>query len=67
MSGYDVGQVVNLRRVGNPPGRHWQTLAGGPIDNRPQVDNLPHKGASGLAVVPPLDAAAPFVASNEKR
>jgi hypothetical protein len=40
-----VGQVVNLRRVGNPPGRP-RAMVGRPIDNRPQVDNLPHNGVA---------------------
>src|SRR5205814_9041275 len=39
----DVGQVVNLRRVVNPP-------RVGPINNRPQVDNLPYipRNAGGI-------------------
>jgi hypothetical protein len=36
-----VGQVVNLRRVGNPP-QPPLSKAAGPISNRPQVANLPH-------------------------
>ena len=34
-----MGQVANLRRVANPP----FGPGGRPIDNRPQVDNLPHE------------------------
>jgi hypothetical protein len=49
-----VGQVVNLRRVVNPPADACTQVAtvnsarvlhaGRPIDYRPQVDNLPHNG-----------------------
>jgi len=35
-----VGQVVNLLRVGNPNPAAHSTLSR-PIDNRPQVNNLP--------------------------
>ena len=37
----DVGQVGNLRRIGNPPGPE-QEMSSGPITNRPRVINLPH-------------------------
>jgi len=37
-----VGQVDNLRRIGNPPGLNPE-FTYGPIANRPQVTNLPHK------------------------
>jgi len=37
-----VGQVGNLRRIGNPPGP-VSGIFNGPIANRPQVTNLPHK------------------------
>jgi len=37
-----VGQVGNLRRIGNPPGLDTE-FTYGPIANRPQVTNLPHK------------------------
>src|SRR5450432_3065370 len=53
-----VGQVVNLRRIGNPPGGTW--LA------RPQAraGSLPHR-AGGLAIrrglaIRPTRAALPF-------
>jgi hypothetical protein len=36
-----VGQVVNLLRVGNPNPAAHSTLTR-PIDNRRQVNNLPH-------------------------
>ena len=36
-----VGQVVNLPRVGNPNPAAHSTLTR-PIDNRRQVNNLPH-------------------------
>jgi hypothetical protein len=37
-----VGQVGNLRRIGNPPGADFGIIYG-PITNRPQVINLlPH-------------------------
>jgi hypothetical protein len=37
-----VGQVGNLRRIGNPPPVDFG-ITYGPIINRPQVANLPHK------------------------
>jgi len=37
-----VGQVGNLRRIGNPPVTEFGIIYG-PIANRPQVTNLPHK------------------------
>jgi len=36
-----VGQVGNLRRIGNPPGVNPE-ITYRPITNRPQVTNLPH-------------------------
>jgi len=36
------GQVVNLRRIGNPPVGVTHA-AGRRINNPPQVHNLPHK------------------------
>jgi len=36
-----VGQVGNLRRIGNPPGV-GSGITYGPITNRSQVTNLPH-------------------------
>ena len=50
-----VGQVVNLRRIGNPPAAIWMVLPPARpgwlaaasrrrINNPPQVNNLPHKG-----------------------
>ncbi|HXB73512.1 MAG TPA: SCO family protein [Candidatus Acidoferrales bacterium] len=41
MTIFCVGQVVNLRRIGNPPGGLART-AGRRISNPPQVNNLPH-------------------------
>src|SRR5258708_39356302 len=39
---WQVGNLVgNLRRIGNPPGPGKKIV--GPIANRPQVTNLPHK------------------------
>jgi len=47
-----VGQVGNLRRIVNPPGRcgsepvilaAWCADSGRRIANPPQADNLPHK------------------------
>src|SRR5258708_1767600 len=52
-----VGQVVNLRRIGNPPvepcgqATNASALAAasrGRINNPPQVNNLPHKLIAGL-------------------
>jgi len=45
-----VGQVGNLRRIGNPPGVDSGIIYG-PIANRPQVANLPHKISMILACV----------------
>jgi glycosyltransferase involved in cell wall biosynthesis len=39
-----VGQIVNLRPIGNRPVNH-DALPNGPITNRPQVTNLPHNGS----------------------
>jgi general secretion pathway protein K len=58
-----VGQVVNLRRVVNPPSGHLHKAspgnsdrafhAGRPIDIRPQVNSLPHsqRGSALLSVL----------------
>ncbi|HEY6391975.1 MAG TPA: hypothetical protein VIX89_11900, partial [Bryobacteraceae bacterium] len=37
-----VGQIGNLRRIGNPP-RVGFGITYWPISNRPQVTKLPHK------------------------
>ena len=37
-----VGQIVNLRPIGNRPVNEFGIIYG-PINNRPQVTNLPHK------------------------
>ena len=37
-----MGQIVNLRPIGNRPVT-WNDSRYGPITNRPQVTNLPHK------------------------
>jgi DUF1009 family protein len=37
----NVGQVGNLRRIGNPPVIE-SVITYGPIANRPPVTNLPH-------------------------
>jgi len=37
-----VGQIVNLRRIGNPPAGVMRA-AGWRINNPPQVTNLPHR------------------------
>jgi hypothetical protein len=37
-----VGQVFNLRRVINPPGRHLHAPPPGRLKIGPQVTNLPH-------------------------
>ena len=47
-----VGQVVNLRRIGNPPGGGSHALGfvltvGRRVANPPQIDNLPHKNNFG--------------------
>jgi len=50
-----VGQVVNLRRIGNPPGGSEPVPAlgagdsncGRRIANPPQFDKLPHRGDTG--------------------
>jgi hypothetical protein len=49
-----VGQVVNLRRIGNPPASHWAGRAGNAdrlaaasrwrIAKLPQLAKLPHNG-----------------------
>jgi hypothetical protein len=46
-----VGQVGNLRRVGNPPSDAYES-GRGPIDNRPQLTKLPHKVGSRIYPAP---------------
>jgi len=41
-----VGQLVKLRRIGNPPAR-VTSAAGRRIANPPQVGNLPHTFPAG--------------------
>src|SRR5450432_1295238 len=38
-----VGRIVNLRRVGNPPGGAMRALAAGGLAIRRRLNNLPHK------------------------
>src|SRR5437868_1506070 len=39
---FSVGQIVNLRPIGNRPAAELGRLFDGPISNRPQINNLPH-------------------------
>ena len=46
-----VGQVVNLRPIGNRPSPVFAEASSRPIDNRPQVNNLPYMAVAVAAIV----------------